>query len=78
MIESMLEPHMKTTISASQMQVGVAFLISGGVYMVANPLIGKVKIQKNYPTLFFCVTKNGLYFLGLRFDDISCDIIHGW
>ena len=53
MIESMLEPHMKTTISASQMQVGVAFLISGGVYMVANPLIGKVKIQKNYPTLFF-------------------------
>lgn len=53
MIESMLEPHMKTTIRASQMQVGVAFLISGGVYMVANPLIGKVKIQKNYPTLFF-------------------------
>ena len=52
MIESMLEPHMKTTISASQMQVGVAFLISGGVYMVANPLIGKVKIQKNYPTLY--------------------------
>ena len=73
MIESMLEPHMKTTISASQMQVGVAFLISGGVYMVANPLIGKVKML-----FFFCVTKNGLYFLGLRFDDISRDIIHGW
>ena len=76
MIESMLEPHMKTTISASQMQVGVAFLISGGVYMVANPLIGKVKIQKNYPTL--CGTKKLFYFLGLRFDDISRDIIHGW
>ena len=62
MIESMLEPHMKTTISASQMQVGVAFLISGGVYMVANPLIGKVKIQKNYPTLFFLRNKKWTLF----------------
>lgn len=62
MIESMLEPHMKTTISASQMQVGVAFLISGGVYMVANPLIGKVKIQKNYPTLFLRNKKWTLFF----------------
>ena len=42
MIEAMLDPHMKNTIGASQMQVGVAFLISGGVYMLANPLIGKV------------------------------------
>ena len=49
MIESMLEPHMKTTISASQMQVGVAFLISGGVYMLTNPLIGKVKFRKIIP-----------------------------
>jgi len=51
MIESMLEPHMKTTISASQMQVGVAFLISGGVYMVANPPIGKVCDLMTYPVI---------------------------
>lgn len=56
MIESMLEPHMKTTISASQMQVGVAFLISGGVYMVANPPIGKVKINFAKKTRLFTIS----------------------
>jgi len=33
MIESMLEPHMKDEAGSSQIDVGVAFLILGGLYM---------------------------------------------
>jgi len=38
----MLEPHMKEYADASQLQVGVAFLILGALYMVSTPMIGMV------------------------------------
>ena len=44
MIESMLEPHMRQTVDATQRQVGNAFLISGVVYMFLTILVGYVKI----------------------------------
>jgi len=34
---------MKEYADASQLQVGVAFLILGALYMVSTPLIGMVK-----------------------------------
>ena len=45
MIESMLEPHMRQTVDATQRQVGNAFLISGVVYMFLTILVGYVKIS---------------------------------
>ena len=44
MIESMLEPHMRQTVEATQRQVGNAFLISGVVYMFLTILVGYVSI----------------------------------
>ena len=44
MIESMLEPHMRQTVDATQRQVGNAFLISGVVYMFLTILVGYVII----------------------------------
>ena len=41
MIESMLEPHLKDA-GATQSQVGLTFLILGGVYMVTTPISGFV------------------------------------
>ena len=38
----MLEPHMKGAGGADQMQVSVAFLILGAVYMVISPAAGYV------------------------------------
>ena len=46
MIESMLEPHMKGAGGADQMQVSVAFLILGAVYMVISPAAGYVSNTK--------------------------------
>ena len=40
MIESMLEPHLKRKAMASQAEVGVSFLIFGGVYMAISPIGG--------------------------------------
>ena len=42
MIEAMLEPHLKDNANASQNEIGVTFLILGGVYMVASPIFGFV------------------------------------
>ena len=45
MIESMLEPHLKDSAGANQTQVGLTFLILGGVYMATTPITGYVRIQ---------------------------------
>ena len=44
MIESMLEPHLREDANASQDEIGVTFLILGGTYMVASPIMGYVNI----------------------------------
>ena len=43
-VESMLEPHLKNAAGADQMQIGVTFLILGGVYMVTTPVVGYVRV----------------------------------
>ena len=45
MIESMLEPHLREDANASQNQIGVTFLILGGTYMVASPIMGYVSVS---------------------------------
>ena len=45
MIESMLEPHLKRKAGASQSDVGITFLILGGVYMISSPIGGLVSID---------------------------------
>ena len=42
MVESMLEPHLKGKAGASQGDVGLTFLILGGVYMIGSPIAGLV------------------------------------
>ena len=42
LLEGMLEPHMKNTTGASQNEVGVAFLLLGGSYLVTSLLAGFV------------------------------------
>ena len=44
MIESMLEPHLKRKAGASQSDVGITFLILGGVYMISSPIGGLVSM----------------------------------
>ena len=44
MIESMLEPHLREDANATQNEIGITFLILGGVYMVASPIMGFVSI----------------------------------
>ena len=44
-VESMLEPHLKNAAGADQMQIGVTFLILGGVYMVTTPVVGYVRFN---------------------------------
>ena len=52
MIESMLEPHLRTAANASQSEIGITFLILGGSYMVATPVMGFVsKIIIFYPII---------------------------
>ena len=43
MIESMLEPHMKSAAGSSQYDVGIAFLILGGLYMSCSLIAGVVR-----------------------------------
>ena len=43
MIESMLEPHLKSS-GATQSQIGTTFLLLGGVYAVTTPFVGYVSI----------------------------------
>jgi len=45
MIESMLEPHMKNEAGSTQMDVGLAFLILGGLYMTMSVTAGFVSIS---------------------------------
>jgi len=45
MIESMLEPHLKSKAGASQTDVGLTFLIIGGVYMFSSPVCGFVSMM---------------------------------
>ena len=58
MIESMLEPHLKRKAGASQSDVGITFLILGGVYMISSPIGGLVRIQIlnffKYLNHFYC------------------------
>ena len=42
-LESMLEPHMKKSAGASQAEVGNAFLIFGGSYLVSSLVAGCVR-----------------------------------
>ena len=41
----MLEPHLKRKAGASQSDVGLTFLILGGVYMISSPIGGLVSLQ---------------------------------
>lgn len=45
-----LEPHLRNA-GATQSQVGLTFLILGGVYMVTTPIAGYVYDKVKYPTL---------------------------
>ena len=42
MNESMLEPHMKEAAGSTQLDVGIAFLILGGLYMTCSLIAGFV------------------------------------
>ncbi len=44
-IDSMLEPFMKKETGATQMDVGIAFLLLGLLYMIGNPFAGWVSQQ---------------------------------
>ena len=46
MIESMLEPHLKRNAGASQADVGLTFLILGGIYMISSPIGGLVSFME--------------------------------
>ena len=48
MIESMLEPHLKDSAGANQTEVGLTFLILGGVYMATTPITGYVRTTYRY------------------------------
>ena len=52
MIESMLEPHLKDSAGANQTEVGLTFLILGGVYMATTPITGYVRIHTGCPRKF--------------------------
>ena len=65
MIESMLEPHLKRKAGASQTDVGMTFLILGGVYMITSVIVGLVSIlsfirkkqKHSYSWTFFVTEK---------------------
>ena len=42
MIKSLLEPHLKRRAGATQVDVGMTFLIAGGVYMISSAIGGLV------------------------------------
>ena len=43
-VAAMLEPHAKEHAGLSQGEVGAAFLIMGGCYLVTSPIVGYVSI----------------------------------
>ena len=75
MIESMLEPHLKQNAGATQTDVGIAFLIYGGVYMISSPIAGLVCMinltssrNSNYKRGYKLVIKHGRkYIFSLRY-----------
>lgn len=75
MVESMLEPHLKEA-GATQSQVGLTFLILGGVYMATTPIAGYVTLNclntrvQNAASFFFQ--------LGVRQDKISNCCVMYW
>jgi hypothetical protein len=42
LLDSMLEPYMKNVAGATQMEVGMAFLLLGTFYTISNPIAGWV------------------------------------
>jgi hypothetical protein len=48
MIDSMLEPHMKHEAGSTQGDVGMAFFILGGIYMVISVAAGHVSCNTIY------------------------------
>ena len=54
MIESMLEPHLRS-VGATQTEVGLTFLILGGVYMVTTPIAGYVRACCILKILYFFI-----------------------
>lgn len=44
LLESTLEPYLKNVLGASQMDVGISFLILGAFYVVSNPIAGWVSL----------------------------------
>ena len=63
MIESMLEPHLKSAAGADQMQIGITFLILGGFYMATTPVVGYVRIP------YFMTDSNGCPHVDFRHHD---------
>jgi predicted MFS family arabinose efflux permease len=54
-IDSMLEPFMKKETGATQMDVGITFLLLGLLYMIGNPIAGWVRRIKSLT--FFLIFK---------------------
>ena len=44
-MEAMLAPHLETNAGASQYDIGLTFLILGGVYMISGLIGGLVSLQ---------------------------------
>ena len=75
-LEAMLDPQMKNMIGASQAQVGIAFLLLGGSYLVTSVAAGFVSFNISQQ-LVVCFW-DGFCFADLRQSPASnCDI-HNW
>ena len=61
MLESMLEPHLKD-YGASEMDVGITFLVYGCLYMGASLIVGQVIDNCGNP-LLFCTVGNALFII---------------
>ena len=48
MIDSMLEPHLRDTVGATQTEIGVTFMIDGIVYTLSGIGAGYVYSFKNF------------------------------
>ena len=61
MLESMLEPHLRSGAGATQAEVAATFFILGGSFMIASPLSG-------YVSLFIPLFSLGKYFHMIKAD----------
>ena len=48
MIDSMLEPHLRDAVGATQIEIGVTFMIDGIVYTISGIGAGYVSILKKF------------------------------